>query len=50
MTKEQKVTDVTNTVQEARKHYTLQEYADMFLAIWNGFDAAKAKAVEGDPP
>jgi hypothetical protein len=50
MTKQQKVDDVMNTVQEARKHYTLQEYSDMFLAVWNGLETAKTKATEGDPP
>lgn len=46
MTKQQKVDDVTATVQAARQHYTLQEYSDMFLAIWNGLETAKAKAVD----
>ena len=50
MTKQQKVDQVTAIVQEAKKHYTLQEFSDMFLAIWNGLEVARTKAVDGDPP
>ena len=50
MTKQQKVDNVSEIVEEARKHYTLQEFSDMFLAIWNGFELAKTKATDGDPP
>jgi len=50
MTKQQKLDNVSDIVEEARKHYTLQEFSDMFLAIWNGFELAKTKATDGDPP
>jgi len=46
MTKDQKVAEVTNIVEEARKRYTLTEFSNMFLAIWNGMEAAKTTAVE----
>lgn len=46
MTKQQKVDQVTAIVQEAKRHYTFQEFADMFLAIWNGLETAKNAAVE----
>lgn len=49
MTKDQKVAQVEGIVQEARKWYTLQEFSDMFLAIWNGLEIAKSKAQEGAP-
>lgn len=50
MTKEQKVANVTNIVEEARKHYTQTEFANMVFAIWQGLEGAKTIAVEGSPP
>jgi len=50
MTREQKVVNVTNIVEEARKHFTQQEFANMVFAIWQGLEGAKTIAVEGDPP
>lgn len=46
MTKEQKVTEVTDLVQELRTRYTFQEFADMVVAIWNALETAKTKAVD----
>jgi hypothetical protein len=46
MTKEQKVTEVTDLIQEMRKRYTFQEFADMAVAIWQALDLAATKAVE----
>lgn len=49
MTKEQKVTEITDLVQEMRKRYTFQEFADMVVAIWQALDAAATKAQENIP-
>ena len=49
MTKQQKVEDIVDLVQEKRKFYTFQEFADMVVAVWQAMDAAQAKAVEGGP-
>lgn len=49
MTKQQKVEQVTNIVEDARRFYTLQEFSEMFLAIWNGLETAKNAAIEGAP-
>lgn len=50
MTKEQKVKNVTAIVEEARKHYTQTEFANMVFAIWQGLEGAKTIAIEGNPP
>jgi hypothetical protein len=50
MTKQQKVKNVTDIVEEARKHYTQTEFANMVFAIWQGLQGAEAVAVEGNPP
>lgn len=50
MTKEQKVIEVTNIVEAARRFYTLDEFRSMFLAIWNGLETAKNAAVDGGTP
>jgi hypothetical protein len=47
MTKEQKVTQITNIVEEARRWYTLDEFRVMVLSIWNGLEVAKNAAQEG---
>ena len=49
MTKDQKVTEITDLVQEMRKRYTFQEFADMVIAIWNALDTATTKAQENTP-
>lgn len=49
MTKEQKVTEVTDLVQDLRKRYTFQEFADMVVGIWQALDAAAVKAQENVP-
>lgn len=46
MTKQQKVQEIADMVEEKRKNYTFQEFADMVVAIWQAMDAAEAKAVE----
>jgi hypothetical protein len=50
MTKQQKVENITAIVEEARKHYTQTEFANMVFAIWQGLDGAKTIATDGDPP
>jgi hypothetical protein len=49
MTKEQKVTEVTDLVQDLRKRYTFQEFADMVVAVWNALEVAAAAAQENNP-
>lgn len=44
MTKDQKVKQVTDQVEEARRFYSQDEYVNMIRSIWQGFDAAKAIA------
>ena len=46
MTKEQKVTEITDLVQDLRKRYAFQEFADMVVGIWQALDTAATKAVE----
>lgn len=50
MTKTQKVENVTRIVEEARRWYTLEEFSNMFLAIWGGMETAKAAAIENTEP
>jgi hypothetical protein len=47
VTKEQKVKNVTDIVEEARRFYTQQEFSNMVFAIWQGLDGAKIIAVDG---
>lgn len=49
MTKQQKLDQITDMVQELRKFYTWDEVAAMFSAIWNGLEAAKNAAQENTP-
>lgn len=49
MTKEQKVQEVTDLIQDLRKRYQFQEFADMAVGIWQALDAAAVKAVENSP-
>lgn len=46
MTKDQKVVQITNLVEEARRFYTQDEYVNMIRSVWQGLDAAKTIAQE----
>lgn len=50
MTKQQKVDYINVLVLEMRKHFTWPELAAMFKAVWDGLEAAKTAAIDGDPP
>ena len=50
MTKEQKVTQVTNIVEEARRFYTQTEFSNMVFAIWQGLEGAKTIAQDTTQP
>ena len=49
MTKQQKVQEIADMVEEMRKRYQFQEFADMVVGIWQALDAAEAKAIENVP-
>lgn len=46
MTKDQKVTQVSSIVHDARRFYTKAEFAQMVDRIWDGLDRAKEIALE----
>ncbi len=48
MTKDQKVENISNIVEEARRWYTKAEFAQMIDRIWDGLDRAKEIAVENN--
>ena len=50
MTKAQKVKNITDIVEEARKHYTQTEFSNMVFAVWQGLQGAETIATDGDPP
>lgn len=41
MTKDQKVKQVSDLVEEARRWYTKAEFAQMIDKVWDGLDRAK---------
>lgn len=49
MTRDQKVQDVINTVNEKRKFYSKAEYVQMITVVWDGLEAVRNIAQEGAP-
>lgn len=49
MTKDQKVLDVINTVNDKRKFYSKTEYVQMVTVVWDGLEAVRNIAQEGAP-